>query len=132
MLQSKEQEKNLTKLQLLARRSLHYKWITNKPGNLNMLLHFCPFCQDAMFFSKGKDLCDGCLSPPLLCCKKGEGGLLGYFKRKYGYIRMDSIESDDYELMRTALSEIISTKQISNETKKAIFRLISNLQKKRD
>ncbi len=121
---------HLTKIQNLAHRSLHYKWIPNQSQNLNMLLHFCPFCQDAMFFSKGKDLCESCLSPPLLCCEKGEGGFLGYLKSKYGYERMDSIEPEEYELMRTALSEIISTGSIAQKTEQTIRNKIRMYRKK--
>jgi hypothetical protein len=79
-----------------------------------------------MFFCKGKDLCDGCLSPPLLCSEKGEGGLLGHFKRKYGYIRMDRMDQEDYELMRIALSDIISTGNISAVIEQQIQDKIGN------
>ena len=44
---------------------------------------------------------------------KGEGGLIGYFKRKYGLVRLDAIDSEEYELMRSALHEIQENGQLS-------------------
>jgi hypothetical protein len=104
-----------SKIQLLARKSLQYKWIPNQKQNLNMLLHFCPFCQDALFSKGSGDLCSCCLCPKLVCCDRGNGGFIGYLKNKYGYVSLYEIEPRDYHLMRTVLNTIWKLGKLSEK-----------------